>query len=220
MAAHRSALPPTVRSPRTRRVNRVVLGLIGLLAALGGLAGLAAGFGILGTAARHRSVLTRTADYADAHAWVWAAVAVAGLLLAGLALAWLAVQPRSNRITEFDLDDRPADADDLAGADGFGGPGSTGRGRSTLASSAITDAVCAEIEGYPGVRDVSARLVRERGMPTLLVFTSLDGRTGPGEVRSRIQTEAIGHVRQALDDPGLPARLEFRLARRSRRHVR
>jgi len=40
------------------------------------------------------------------------------------------------------------------------------------------------------------------------------------EIRTRIQTEAVPHVRQALDVPDLPVRLELRLAGASRRDLR
>ncbi|HEX5494738.1 MAG TPA: hypothetical protein VFX70_09220 [Mycobacteriales bacterium] len=208
MPAHRATLPRTVRSPRTRRVNRLVLGLVGLLLLLGGGAGLAAGFGVLGGAVPHRPVLTGTARYADAHAWVWAAVGVAGLVVATLGAAWLVVQSRSNRIRELDVPDGPEH------------PHGAEQGRTVLAGDAVTDAVRAEVESYPGVRDASAQLVTERGTPTLLVSAALDGRSGPGQVRTRIQTGAVSHARRALDDPGLPARLELRLASRPRRHLR
>ncbi|HEY9475159.1 MAG TPA: hypothetical protein VIS06_15100 [Mycobacteriales bacterium] len=202
MPPPRAALPPTVRSPRTRRTNRLALGLVGLVAFACGGAGLATGFGAFGASAQHRSVLTTASNYADSHAWVWAAVAAAGLVLAAVALAWLVAQFGSNRITDLDLTDDPQ------------------QGRTSLASGAVSDAVRSEIETYPGIRSATARLVTERGTPTLLVSTALDGRTPPGEVRRRIQSEALAHARRALDDPGLPARLERRLSRRSGRRVR
>jgi hypothetical protein len=194
-------MPPTVRSPRTRRTNRLILGLIGLLAFAGGGAGLAAGLGAFGTATRHRPVLTRASDYADSHAWVWVVVAATGVVLAALALAWLLTQLGSNRIVDLDLTDDPR------------------QGRTSLSSAAVGDAVRDEIETYPGIRGATARLVTERGTPTLLVSTALDGRTPPGEVCQRIRSEALVHARQALDNPRLPARLELRLTRRTGRRV-
>lgn len=207
MAAHRAVMPPTVRSPATRRVNRIALGLTGLLLFAGGGAGLAAGFGVFGSTVRHRTVFGGLADFADDHSWVRVLAGVAGLVAAGLGLLWLLVQGRSNRLGELDLSDRPGEA------------GTDVEGRTTVAARAVTDAVRAEITGYPGVRDASARLVTERGSSTLLVFTALDGRAGMNEVRARIQTGAVRHAREALEDPELPARLELRMAERFNRSI-
>lgn len=203
MAPAPRSLPPTVRSARTRRTNRVVLGLLGVVFLAAGVAGLIAGFGVFGSGVRHQAVLLGTASrYARHHTWVWAAVGASGGLLALLGLAWLVVQFTSDRVRTVDVSDDPR------------------RGRTTLDAAAVTDAVIDEIEGYHGVQRASARLVRQRGGPALLVRTALDGRVDPAEIRTRIQTEALAHARRALDDPRLPARLELRLAPRRVRDIR
>jgi hypothetical protein len=197
------SMPPAVRSPRTQRRNRVLLGLTGLLLLLAGGAGVAAGFGAFGTSVRDQVILLgRVREHASGHTWVWAAVGALGGLLALLGLLWLASQFGSNRLRVLDVG-----GDDTLG-------------RTSVDADAVTDAVTDEIEGYRGVRSASARIVRQRGAPALLVQTALDGRTDPGEVSRRIQAEALAHVRRALDQPRLPARVEIRLTHGVQREVR
>lgn len=202
MGRNRAILPPSVRSPRTRRTNRVGLAVCGLLLLLGGGAGLAAGLGLFGTAVQHRAVLGNAGAYARTHNWVWIATGLAGALCVLVAVRWLAIQLRSNRMRELDLSDDPR------------------HGRTTMPARAVTAAIEDEIEHYRGVDGASAHLVTERGRAVLLVDTALDGRIGPAEIRDRIQTEALVHARQALDAPRLPIRMELRLTARERRDVR
>lgn len=194
---HGAARPPTVRSPRTRRVNRTALGSLGLAMLLGGGAGLAAGLGAFGDDVQHGSVLAGASRFVADHRWLWAVIAATALVTVALAVLWLVSQVTTNRLGDLDLTDEPA------------------RGRTRMPTAAVSDAVRAEIERYPGVRRARARLVSEHGRTVLLLFAALDGRTNPGEVRGRIQDEAIGHARQALDNPGLPARIELQLPGRS-----
>jgi hypothetical protein len=198
-----ATLPASTRAPRTRRLNRVVLGLLGLLLlALGG-AGAAAGFGAFGSAFRTEKIIDQ--DYRDwvaRHDWFWLAVAGGSVVVALLALRWLVAQAASSRLRSLDLE-----------------PDRT-EGRTVLAAGAVTDALADEIESYRGVRRASAFLVGGRGAPVLVTRVTLDADGDLGEVRRRVGTEAVAHVREALDRPDLPVRLEFRLAPRSRRHVR
>jgi hypothetical protein len=196
-------LAPTSRAPGTRRANRTVLALIGLVLLAAGAAGIAAGTGLFGDRVRTDKVIPQdTRDWVAEHDWFWLAVAAAGILLALLALRWLLAQASTNRVSYLDVEsDRSA-------------------GRTVLSGGAVTDAVAAEIGSYRGVAGASAHLLGTRGAPTLLLHITLDGRGDPAEVRTRIQAEAVAHVRQALDAPDLPVRLELRLAGASRRDLR
>jgi hypothetical protein len=196
-------LAPTSRAPSTRRANRTVLALLGVVLLAAGAAGIAAGTGLFGDGVRTNMVIPQdTRDWVAAHDWFWLAVAAGSILIALLALRWLLAQTSTNRLRQLDVEsDRSA-------------------GRTVLSVAAVTDAVAAEIGSYRGVDGASAHLLGARGAPTLLVHATLDGRGDPAEIRTRIQTEAVAHVRQALDVPDLPVRLELRLAGASRRDLR
>jgi len=196
-------LAATSRAPGTRRANRTVLALIGFVLLAAGAAGIAAGTGLFGDGVGTNKVIPQdTRDWVAAHDWFWLAVAAGSILIALLALRWLLAQTSTNRLRQLDVEsDRSA-------------------GRTVLSGTAVTDAVAAEISSYRGVGSASAHLLGSRGAPTLLVHATLDGRGDPAEIRTRIQTEAVPHVRQALDVPDLPVRLELRLAGASRRDLR
>jgi hypothetical protein len=196
-------LAPTSRAPGTRRANRTVLALLGFVLLAAGAAGIAAGTGLFGDGVRTNKVIPQdTRDWVAAHDWFWLAVAAGSILIALLALRWLLAQTSTNRLRRLDVEsDRSA-------------------GRTVLSGAAVTDAVAAEIGSYRGVNSASAHLLGTRGAPTLLVHATLDGRGDPAEIRTRIQTEAVAHVRQALEAPDLPVRLELRLAGASRRDLR
>jgi hypothetical protein len=198
-----AALAPTSRAPRIRRANRLALALLGLLLLAAGAAGLAAGLGLFGQSLRDQPVLSGdTRAWVAGHDWFWGAVAAGCVVIVLLALRWLFAQVSTNRISHLVVEsDRRA-------------------GRTVLASRAITDAVAEEIASYRGVSGASAYLLGDRTAPTLLVHATLDGRADPAEVRTRIQTEALAHARQALEAPDLPVRLELRLAAASRRDLR
>jgi hypothetical protein len=196
-------LAPTSRAPGTRRANRGVLALIGLVLLVAGAAGIAAGAGLFGDSFKKTKVIDQ--DYRDwvaSHDWFWLAVAAGSVLVALLALRWLLAQATTTRLSHLDIEpDRSA-------------------GRTVLSGGAVTGAVTAEIEGYRGISGASAHLLGTRGAPTLLIHATLDGRGDPAEVRRRIETDAIAHARQALDEPDLPVRLELRLAGNRRRDPR
>jgi len=202
MADSTSALPAVDRFPGATRRNRWTLSLLGILLLAAGGAGAALGLGAFGARNKARTVIdTSVQDVADRW-WFWVAVAALGLLIALFALSWLRVQLRSNRLGSFDLEvDRS-------------------RGETTLASSAVTDAVSDEVAAYGGVRQATARMSGSPDAPTLNVTATLDGRRPTGELADRIVGGAVAHARQALDMPQLATRVELRLASRRRRNVR
>lgn len=198
-----ATLPASTRTPRARRANRTVLALLGLILLVAGVAGAAAGFGAFGDKFQTQKVIDENyRDWVATHDWFWLAVAGASILIALLSLRWLLTQTTTSRVGPLDLEpDRSA-------------------GRTVLAASAVSDAVVEDVESYRGVQGASAYLLGSRGAPTLLVHATLDATGDLGEVRRRIETDAVAHARQALDRPDLPVRLEIRLAPDTRRHVR
>ncbi|HEX6499414.1 MAG TPA: alkaline shock response membrane anchor protein AmaP [Micromonosporaceae bacterium] len=199
----RPTLPPRTRAPRVVRANRVIIGLIGLLLLLAGAAGLAAGFGVFGSAFRtHVVIPARVSRYAAQHAWFWPALAAFTFVVALLALWWLIAQFRTNRLREIDL--RPGGRDGLTYLNG----------------KAVTDAVEEEIESYRGVSRARARLSGTPTYPRMTLVVTLDGRVGAGEIRQRVEDQAIRHARSALGVDAVPTRIDLVLPRRTRRDVR
>lgn len=178
------------------RANRAVLLLLGLLLVGGGGLGLARGFYAFSNSAAHEPLITQ-AERSFVHrnaGWFWLVVAVGSLVIALLALRWVIAQLSTQRVGTLRLEpDRSA-------------------GDTTLQSRALTDAVTDELEGYRGVRGASARLIGVPEEPDLLLTVDLDGRADFGEVRRRVEHEAIPHLRQAVGLERLPIRLRLRVA--------
>jgi hypothetical protein len=182
-------------NPRADTPNRIVLAVVGLLLLAGAGAGLAAGSGVWGSAAAHRPVLDPALrDVAERHSWLWAAVAAAGLVVAGLACRRLIAGLHTDRIRVLELESDPR------------------TGTTTIPASALTDAVAAEISGYRGVRRATARAIGSAARPRVVLHVDLADRASIGEVRRRIDDDAIAHLRTALGDDGLPVELELAVA--------
>ena len=87
----------------------------------------------------------------DQRPWLWLAIAVAGRHRGVLGIRWLLVQLRSDSLGRIALD-----------TDCVADPGS---GRADLPAGALTAAVGAEIDSYPGVSKVHASLVGDPTSP-------------------------------------------------------
>jgi hypothetical protein len=182
-------------NPRADTPNRIVLAVVGLLLVAAAGAGLAAGQGVWGPEVARQPLLDPALqDVAERHTWLWGAIAVTGLLVAGSACRWLAVQLHTGRIRVLDLESDPR------------------TGTTTMPASALTDAVAAEISGYRGVRRVTARAIGTAARPRVVLHVDLADRASLGEVRRRVADEAIAHLRTALRDDGLPVQLELAVA--------
>lgn len=198
-----ATLPSETRSPGTVRTNRALIGLTGLLLLLIGLATLALALGLLNPPAQDQPVVNGVADsWIDGHSWIWWPIAAAGVLVALLCLWWLAAQARSNRVSTVRIEER------------------TDAGRTTVAASALTDAVETEVESYRGVDRARAHLSGTPTAPTLTLTVVLDGRVAVAQVQDQVVTGALAHARRALDVDALPTRLELTLPRAASRDVR
>lgn len=191
-------------NPRADRGNRTVLTLLGLLFTAAGAVGLALSYGAFGAGRAQRRVLTTSIrDFAHRNAaWLWPVVAVVFMLLALLALRWLAAQLGSDRVGAL-----PLERDTRAGA-------------TTLQAGAVTSAVTDEIESYRGVRRASARLIGNPAQPDLVLTVTADERADLGALRNRIEQHAIPHTRQATGRDALPVHLRLHLASGAGRRVR
>jgi hypothetical protein len=187
------------RTSRTTRTNRLLLGLLGLVLLAAGAGGLALGLGVFGSRRADQPVISNSVTDTASHRWFWPLVAVAAAIIAVLALRWLLVQTRTDRVRAFDLE---ADRS---------------RGRTILQTGAVVDAVSEEVRGYRGVTKAHTSVRGSAGAPELVLRTSLDGRAPARDVAERVVTETAPHTREALDAPELPVRLEMRLAPRTRR---
>jgi hypothetical protein len=199
----RPALPPRTRAARVVRVNRVIIGLIGLILLLAGVAGLLAGFGVFGSTLEDEAVLSGRVDrFTERQDWFWPALSALTTILALLALWWLIAQLRTDRLRGIDL--RPSGRD----------------GQTYLDGDAITDAIEDEVESYRGVSRTRARLSGKRTAPRLTLVVTLDGRVGVGEIRHRVEEQALDHARHALETDWLPTRVDLTLPPAAQRNVR
>jgi len=183
-------------NPRADRTNRSVLTLLGLVLVVAAGLGLAYSYGAFGTDRARRRVLTPSIrDLAQRnHGWFWPLVAVVAVILALLALRWLAAQLGTDRVGELSLE-----RDTRAGA-------------TTLQAAAVTSAVTEEVESYRGVRRASARLIGHPANPNLVVTVTADERADLGVLRTRIEQHAVPHTRQATGRDTLPVILRLHLA--------
>ena len=172
------------------RLNRLLVALLGLLLLAGGVLALVRSFGGFGARLTDDRLLTEGhTRFAEDNPWVWIAVAAVAVVLALLALRWLLAQVRSDRAGTLELEPDPR------------------KGATTLHPSAVTAAVCEEIESYRGVRNARARLLHDERHPDLVLDVELDDRADIAATRSRIETDAVAHTRTVLGLDDLPTRL-------------
>lgn len=182
-------------NPTADRGNRTLLSLLALLLFTAAGLGLALSFSAFGIAhARQPLLLPAAQRFAHRNSgWFWPAVAVAAVILGLLALRWLLAQFGTDRVHSLDLE-----------------PNTT-TGATTVHTSAVTDALNAEIENYRGVARAAARLIGSEHDPDLILAVTVHDRADLGALRDRIEEHAIAHARAALDSPTLPVRLRITL---------
>ncbi|GLZ08609.1 hypothetical protein Acsp03_60750 [Actinomadura sp. NBRC 104412] len=169
------------------RINHVGLTLLGLILLAAGVAALARGLGAFGgTAASEPLITGAMRRYAAEQAWFWPVVAACGVVLALLGLLWLMAQGRSERLPALTLDE------------------DTGEGSTHLSDKAVTKALEDEIAAYPGVRNVSARLLGRSKRPRLRLNVTYGWDADLVALRRRIDEEAVDRLRTALERESLP----------------
>src|SRR5579875_1269937 len=176
------------------RTNRIMLLLLAMVLIGAGLGAGAASIGVFGTAIQHSPLMANpTGRFIGAQGeWLWPAAAAAAVVVALLALRWLLALLFST--------DRSGDLEIHSG-----GPAD----RTTLASTALTEAVAGEIEGYRGVNSARARLLGDPQNPELVVTAVLEETADLLALRQRIEAEALTHARCAVGDMSLPAQLDL-----------
>lgn len=177
------------------RVNRFLLGLLGLLLLAASVAGLLTSFGLFGRRAATRAVFAGAVPRFVGRngVWVWIIIGLISVLVALVALRWLLAQLSTPKVRDLDLEpDRAA-------------------GSTTLAASAVTSAFCDEVSGYRGVAGTRAQMTTDPRYPELRATVVLDERADLALVRERLETQALARVRQAMDDPELPAYVDLKV---------
>jgi hypothetical protein len=181
------------------RTNRTVLTLFALALTAAGVAGALAGFGAFGSATRHDVLVSdQVRNYFGRHGdWLWPVIALVAAIIALLALRWLlALLFSTDRAGDLPL------------------TGDRSAGRTTLSAAALTGAVASEIDSYPGVHSARARLIGDPSAPTLVITATLEESADLAGLRRRIESDAVRHARQALDNPELPVRLDLTMTSR------
>lgn len=212
MTAATSAARPTARTtvaPNTRRTargNRIGLGLLGLFLLVAGGAIVIRATGLLG------GLLGPAGDpvYSDATAswvhdqrpWLWLTIAAVGVLVALLAVRWLLVQLRSDRLGRLMVDTDHRDV-----------PAS---GRADVPAGVVTSAVGQEVDGYRGVQKIRVALTGRPDQPELRLTVTADPDADLSRLRRRITGEALAHARTALDTERLTTHLQLIVGRRAR----
>lgn len=175
------------------KTNRFVLLLLGLLLLSAGVLGALAGYGVFGDTVKNQSLIDNPVGryFGTQGKWLWPVIGVVAAIIALAALRWLwTILFSTDRVSSLHI---PAED----------------RGRTTLASGALTDAVTEEIAGYRGVQRASARLIGTRSAPHLVITATLDRSADPSRVRARIERDAAQHARTALDAPNLPIQVDL-----------
>ena len=194
----------TGASHGTDRVNRSALTFIGLLLIGLGAYGLARGWGVFGErvasdlllADSWREFVSRNEN------WFWPAAAAGSLLVGLLGLRWLRAQLAAATPKGIDLTHR-------------------GDGGTTVVSPAgAARALAGEIESYRAVSQATARLTGDGDAPEIDLRVEVSDDCDLARLRTRIEDEALAHLEQALELDGVTAKVEFRLAGPSTRHLR
>ena len=91
-----------------------------------------------------------------------------------------------------------------------------GSGRAGPAAAALTAAVGADIDSYPGVSKVRESLAGRPDQPELRLRVTIDPDADLARVRRRITGQALADARTALDTEHLPTQLRLTVGRRAR----
>ena len=203
-----TAMSPTT-APNTRRTargNRIGLGLLGLVLLITGGAILVRSTGlfggILGPAGESVYSDTTAGWVHDQRPWLWLTIAAVGVLVALLALRWMLVQLRSDRLGRLMVDTDHTDV-----------PAS---GRADVPAGAVTTAVGEEVDAYRGVQKVRVALTGRPDQPELRLTVTADPDADLSRLRRRITGEALAHARSSLDTDRLTTHLHLIVGRRAR----
>lgn len=197
-----------MNTARTARGNRLGLALTGLVLLVGGGYLITRSRGAFGSRQAQDPIYSAgTAGWIhDQRPWFWVVLAALAVILAALLIRWLLAQLRSDSLNRIALD-TDTDTDTSSGR---------GSGRAGLPAAALTAAVGAEIDSYPGVSKVRASLAGTPDRPELRLRVTIDPDADLARVRRRITGQALADARTALDTEHLPTQLRLTVGRRAR----
>jgi len=179
---------------RTHRANRWLLATLGALLVVLGAGGVtmgARGFGI--ERARSSIIYPRAAELLDREQpWLWWVLGAAALVIALLALVWLAVQLRVEWMGTVTLE-RSRDGD------------------STVSASALAEAIRTDALAVPDVDRAKVRLFNQPDGPELLVAVWLHEEVELPAVRQRLEHDVLRHARESLGVTSLRTWLRIEL---------
>lgn len=196
------------RSTRPDRLDRLVLTTLGALLTAAAAYGLARSAGMLGDRAADDPLLLPSVRrfVGDHQLLFWLGAAVLALLVAWLGYRWLKAQfPASKTVRELHFDDRPADAP-------------TGSVR--VDAAAATRALENDLQSHADVRSAKARLLRDRPTPDVELRVGVADEADIPALARWVEQEALGRLAQALETPGLTARMEVRFTGPAGRSLR
>jgi hypothetical protein len=183
-------------SSRTARGNRIGLTIVGLALIAAAVTALARGLGLwpalLGDAA-DPVTNQRVRAFAADELWFWPALAAVAILIALLALRWLAVQTRTETIGAIRLE-----------------PDSR-HGSTTLPAGTLTAALQNDLDESLYLRRTRATLTGHPAHPRLALTVTLEPNGDPAAAEQRIQ-QALDRLRQAMETDHLPTTVEIRTA--------
>lgn len=185
---------------RTTRTNHLLLTLVGLVLLAAGAYLVLRHLGRLGTAQPAHDVVYSHAQarWLHTHNWIWLTVAAVVAVLGLIALRWMLVQPRIDRIRTLRIDR------DLHAA-----------GRTRMPADVLTDAVETDVAGYPGIERARAVLVGAVDAPEIVLRVQVRPLADLGAAYRLIVAEALPSAREALDQPALPAQVHVVISGRT-----
>ena len=191
-----------MNTARTARGNRLGLALTGLVLLIGGGYLITRSLGGFGSRQAQDPIYSAgTAGWIhDQRPWFWVALTALAVILAALLIRWLLAQLRTDSLNRIALDTSTG----------------SGPGRAGLPAAALTAAVGAEIDSYPGVSKVRASLAGTPDQPELRLRVTIDPDADLARVRRRITGQALADARTALDTEHLPTQLRLTVGRRAR----
>ena len=181
---------------RAARLQRLILLLLAVVLVAAGVTALLTGLGTFSSRLRHRAMFDNTISrYVGDHGiWLWPVLALAGLLLAYLALRWL--------LTLFDLAGVPRVDLTARGA----------AGRTEVDSASVTAAITTQVQQYRDVTNAMAQVQGHADDPHLSITVTATADADLTLLRHRIEVDALADLRQALQRPDLPIRLDLKIS--------
>lgn len=182
---------------RTARGNRIGLAIVGLVLLVAGAAALVRGLdlmpGVLGEADAPVTE-QRVRDFAADQLWFWVLLAIVLILIALLALRWLAVQTRTDAVRNLRLEP------------------DTRRGSTVMPAAAATGALEDDLANSPYLRRAQASLNGSATRPRLHLNLTMEPTAPPHAVRERTH-EALDRYARAMENPQTPTVVKLRVGR-------